>query len=104
MRKANCEAVEVVDTDSSGPFAAVAIVAERDIAVGEELLFDCARRFQLDASPHELIAPRTPNAYCRTARLLALTRPQRPVPDGKEYWDELGVARFTPQRLVIDYF
>ena len=39
MRKANCEAVEVVDTDSSGPFAAVAIVAERDIAVGEELTF-----------------------------------------------------------------
>ena len=94
----------MVDTDSSGPFAAVAIVAERDIAVGEELLFDCARRFQLDSSHHELIAPRTPNAHCGTARLLTLTRPQRPVPDGKAYWDELGVARFSPQRLIIDYF
>ena len=75
------------------------------IAVGEELLFDCARRFQLDASHHELIAPRTPKRIPQNCtRLLALTRPQRPVPDGKAYWDELGVARFSPQRLIIDYF
>lgn len=64
VRRANCEAVEVVDTQSSGPFAAVAVQAGRDIAVGEELLFDY----------------------------------------GKAYWDELGVARFSPQRLLIDYF
>ena len=40
-RRANCRAEEVVDTDVSGPFAAVAVMAERDIAAGEELLFDC---------------------------------------------------------------
>ena len=34
-----------MDTDYSGPFAAVAVMAERDIAIGEELMFDCARRF-----------------------------------------------------------
>jgi len=45
VRRANCRAEEVVDTDYSGPFAAVAVVAERDIAKGEELMFDCARRF-----------------------------------------------------------
>ena len=43
-----------MDTDYSGPFAAVAVVAERDIAMGEELMFDCARRFEL-GSYHELI-------------------------------------------------
>ena len=45
VRRANCRAEEVVDTDYSGPFAAVAVMAERDIAIGEELMFDCARRF-----------------------------------------------------------
>lgn len=63
VRRANCRAEEVVDTDYSGPFAAVAVVAERDIAKGEELMFDY----------------------------------------GEAYWDELGVARFSPQRLLIDY-
>ena len=65
----------MVDTDSSGPFAAVAIVAERDIAVGEELLFDCARRFQLDASHHELIAPRTPKRILQNCTLTCTDTP-----------------------------
>ena len=75
MRKANCEAVEVVDTDSSGPFAAVAIVAERDIAVGQELLFDCARRLQLDSSHQELIAPRTPERILQSCTLTCTDTP-----------------------------
>lgn len=59
------------------------------------------RRFQLDSSHHEHRSAHTQRV--RHARL-HLPCTHKHVPDGKAYWDELGVARFSPQRLLIDYF
>ena len=103
-RRANCRAEEVVDTDFSGPFAAVAVVAERDIAPGEELMFDCAgrpRTWHVACAEHTHVrahARKHARARKHTNACLA-----RPPADGEEYWDELGVPRFSLQRLLIDY-
>ena len=71
-RRANCRAEEVVDTDFSGPFAAVAVVAERDIAPGEELMFDCASR---PRTRRVACAEHTHTTHTRThARMRARTR------------------------------
>ena len=54
-----------MDTDYSGPFAAVAVMAERDISIGEDLMLDGARRFELGSS-HELITHARTHARART--------------------------------------
>ena len=93
VRRANCEAHDA--WEESDPMAAVYIETSRRILPGEELLFDCT------SPPTKALDQ--PSPLATTPCLIALCSLSCRA-DGTDYWDELGVPRFSPKRLVIDYF